>query len=169
MPCCINWQEQEYSIRTLNDLQLHACVANPWWDNCSSKPESCVLRAPKSGGLALCDAVSSTSDLITMSLSATELRAGVTHPLWDAYWDRVWWAGTSPEVQGEKGLPLWWRARLCQHKCQVSPSCRKDPAKCTKCSANAFIICASGMNSFGSFEKEGSAKWHSLEKIRISF
>lgn len=56
-------------------------------------------------------------------LSAAELGAGVAGPLWDARWDRVRRAGTSPEVEGEKGLPLWWCARLRQHKCQVSPCC----------------------------------------------
>ena len=109
-------------IPTLSDLQRHECVANPWWDICSSKPDFCVLQALNSGGLAPFVMLSPpASDLITVSLLATQLGAGVTGPLWDAYWDCVWRAGTSPEVEGEKGLPLWWCAHLCQHKCQVSP------------------------------------------------
>lgn len=153
MPCvcvCVR-------IHTINDLQQHECVANPWWDICSSKPDFCVLQALNTGGQALCDAVSSASDLIAVSLLATELGAGVTGPLWDAYWDRVRWAGTSPEVKREKGLPLWWCTHLRQHKCQVSPSCRTSWAKCPripKYFANALIICSSSMKLCVSFEKE---------------
>lgn len=95
-----------------------------------------------------CDAVSSASDLIAVSLLATELGAGVTGPLWDAYRDCVRRAGTSPEVEGEKGLPLWWCTHLCQHKCQVSPSCKASWAKCPcihKYFVNAFKRRSSSM------------------------
>lgn len=152
-----------------HNLGKDECVANPWWDICSSKPDLCVLQALNSRGLALCDTVFCASDLIAVSLLATELGAGVTRPLWDACWDCVWWAGTSPEVEGEKGLPLWWCTHLCQHKCQVSPSCRANWAKCPcilEHFANAFLMCSSSMKLCASCEK---TVWYAarLEEIAI--
>lgn len=99
---------------------------NPWWDVLHQACFFYVLQAFISTVLGLCDAVFTASDLISVSLLATELGAGVTGPLRDAYWDCVWRTGTSPEVKGEEGLPLWWCAHLCQYKCQVSPSCRAE-------------------------------------------
>lgn len=153
-------------INTLNDLQQHECVTNPWWDISSSKLDLCVLQALNSRGLALCNAASLAFDLIAMSLSATELGAGVTDPLWDAYWDCVWRARTSPEVEGEKGLPLWWCTHLWQHKCQVSPSCWASRIKCPcirEHFANAFIRCSFSMKLHACFKRSllnCTFRWH---------
>lgn len=91
-----------------------------------------ALVTVHSGGHGIFNVFSSTFDLFSMYLLATEPGTGFSHPLWDPHWNCVWWAGTSPEVKGEKSLPLWRCACLCQHKCQVSPFSRTNQAKCRR-------------------------------------